>query len=617
MIRYANCKSAACVAAILAAVLIDRFAVASTAQTDLGALFRDDKNWVMAAKNYDNTRFSNLNQINAGNVSKLQVAWTFSTGVARGQEEAPLVVNGTMYLMAPFPNKVFALDATTGELKWIYEPNEDRGAQGEACCDVVTRGIGYDNGKIFVATLDGHAVALDASSGKELWVTQIGEVSKGETITMAPLVVKGKILIGNSGGEMGVRGWILALDEDTGKIVWKAFNTGPDKDVLIGPDFHPFYAGEKGKDLGVKTWPADKWKIGGGTVWGWVSYDPKLNLIYYGSANPGPWNANQREGDNKWTSTLMARDPDNGHLIWADQIGPHDLWDYDAINENVLVTLPVNGANRDVLIHVGRDGYMYVVDRRTGQIYSAASYDPNNVTSSKGVDMKTGRLIPNTEKTPVLGRNITDVCPAAPGSKDWQPSAWSPRTRLLYVPHQHLCMNFKTSTVGYIAGTPFVGATVDMYAGHGGYRGEFLAWDPIRQRKVWAIQESALVWSGALVTAGNVAFYGTTDRLFKAVDARSGKPLWQFRAGSGFIGQPITYQGSDGRQYIAIASGIGGWPGVTADYEVDSRVRNAALGFAGASQDLPAYTTAGGDILAFALPALPTNGTGNGNASRH
>jgi PQQ-dependent dehydrogenase (methanol/ethanol family) len=433
---------------------------------------------------------------------------------------------------------------------------------------------------------------------------------------MAPLVVRGKVLIGNSGGEMGVRGWLTALDENTGKIAWRGYSTGPDQDVGIGSDFHPFYAGEKGKDLGVKSWPADKWKIGGGPVWGWISYDPKLNLIFYGSGNPGPWNSNQREGDNKWTSTIFARNPDNGHVIWADQIGPHDLWDYDEINENVLVTLPINGAKRDVLIHVGRDGYIYVIDRRTGQIYSATPYD-EGINSTLGVDMKTGRLIPNSAKTPSLGKDVMDVCPASPGAKDWQPSAWSPLTKLLYIPHQHLCMNFKTSTVGYIAGTPYIGAAVDMYAGKGGYRGEFMAWDPVKRKKVWSIKENVLVWSGALATAGQLAFYGTTDRWFKAVDARNGKVLWQFRTGSGLVGQPITYKGNDGRQYVAIASGIGGWPGVTANAEVDSRVRNAALGFAGASQDLPAYTVGGSELMVFALPKAESANPGKENAQPH
>ncbi len=595
LVRYAL-PAAAALAVLCSAV---------AAQSDLDTMSRNDKNWVIAPHDYGNTRYSGLNQINTANAAKLQSAWTFSTGAVRGQEEAPLVIDGTMYLMGPYPNKVFALDAVTGEMKWTYVPNVDPAAQGEACCDVVTRGISYDNGKIFAATLDGHLVSLDAKTGKELWVTTLGQIARGETITMAPLAVKGKILVGNSGGEMGVRGWLTAVDENTGKIAWRGYSTGPDKDVLIGPDYHPFYATDRGKDLGVKTWPADKWKIGGGPVWGWISYDPKLNLVYYGTGNPGPWNSNQREGDNKWTSTIMARNPDNGHLIWAVQIGPHDLWDYDEINENVLVTLPINGAQRDVLIHIGRDGYIYVMDRHTGQIYSATPY-VDGITSTKGVDMKTGRLIPNPDKTPALGKQITDVCPASPGGKDWQPSAWSPRTHLLYVPHQNVCMNFKTASVGYIAGTPYIGATVDMYAGKGGYRGELMAWDPVKRKKIWSVKSDVLVWSGALATAGDVVFYGTTDRWFRAVDARSGKVLWQYRVGSGVIGQPITYQGNDGRQYVAIAAGIGGWPGVTADAEVDPRVRNAALGFAGASQDLPAITAAGSEIYVFALPSNRT-----------
>ncbi len=219
-----------------------------------------------------------------------------------------------------------------------------------------------------------------------------------------------------------------------------------------------------------------------------------------------------------------------------------------------------------------------------------------------GVDLKTGRIVPNPDLKPELSHTVKNVCPASPGAKDWQPTAWSPRTGLLYVPHQHLCMNYRTSEVGYIAGTPYVGAAVDMFAGPGGYRGEFMAWDPIHRKKVWSIHENFPVWSGTLVTAGDVAFYGTMDRWFKAVDARSGAVLWQFHAGSGIIGQPISYQGSDGQQYIAIMSGVGGWPGAIANAQIDPRVRNAALGFVGAMQDLPTYTQGGGELLVFALP---------------
>jgi alcohol dehydrogenase (cytochrome c) len=521
-----------------------------------------------------------------------------------------------MYVVSPYvlpnPNQVFALDAATGDLKWSYTPKPNPSAMGVACCDVVSRGVAYDNGKIFLATLDMNAVAIDAKTGKEVWHTQLGDINKGETITMAPLVVKGKVLIGNSGGEMGVRGWLTAVDESNGHIAWRAYATGPDKDVLIGQDFNPHYSWMKGQDLGVKTWPPDAWKIGGGTFWGWISYDPSLNLIYYGTANAGPWNPEQRPGDNLWTTTIFARDPDTGMAKWADQLNPHDLWDYDEINESLVLDLPINGQTRKVLVHVARNGHMYVIDRSTGEILSADPYDTVNAT--KGIDLQTGRPNHDEALKPVIGKTIVGICPAAPGVKDWQPTAYSSRTKLIYVPHQHLCMNWKSSEVGYIAGTPFVGATVDMYAGPGGNRGEYMAWDPVARKKVWAISENFPVWSGTLVTAGDVAFYGTMDRWFKAIDAKSGKLLWQFKAPSGIIGQPITYMGNDGVQYVAILSGVGGWPGVVANAQVDPRVRNGALGFTGATQDLPQHTVGGGTLLVFAVPTAQSNQGQSGQA---
>ena len=395
---------------------------------DLLSLSRDDANWVMAPKNYANTRFSGLDQITAQNVGKLQLAWSFSVGVDRGQEAAPLVIDGIMYVVSPYagphPNRVFALNAATGDIIWTYTPRPDFSAEGVACCDVVNRGLAYDNGKIFLATLDMHAVAIDAKTGVEIWVTKLGDINLGETMTTAPLVVKGKVLFGNSGGELGVRGWLTAVDENSGQIAWRAYGTGPDKDVLIGADFKPYYDWMKGKDLGVKTWPPDAWKIGGGTFWGWISYDPELDLIYYGTANAGPWNPNQRPGDNLWTTTIFARDPDTGMAKWAYQVNPHDLWDYDEINENVLLDLPINGQQRKVLVHVGRNGHMYVIDRTNGEVLSAKAYVP--VNSILGFE-DNWRPIPNPEMTPEVGRTVVGVCPAAPGGKDWQPSAYSPR----------------------------------------------------------------------------------------------------------------------------------------------------------------------------------------------
>ncbi|HTM78159.1 MAG TPA: PQQ-binding-like beta-propeller repeat protein, partial [Devosia sp.] len=391
---------------------------------DNASLQTDDKQWVMPSKDYAQTRFSRLNQITSANAGRLQVAWTFSVGSNHGQEAAPLVVNGIMYVVGAYPNELFALDATTGEMKWKYSPRVDPSSQGVACCDVVNRGAVYDNGKIFYNTLDNHTVAVDAKTGKEIWVAKLGDISQGQTMTMAPMAADGKVFVGNSGGEMGIHGWVTALDENSGKIVWRAYSVGSDKDVKIGPRFKPFYANAKGKDLGMKTWPNGRWQSGGGPVWGWISYDPKTNMIFYGTGNPGPWNSNQRQGDNKWTATIFARDADTGEAIWADQINPHDMYDYDEINENLLLDLPINGRTRPVLVHPGRDGFMFVIDRQTGQIYSADKYDTQ--TSILSYDIKNGRPNYNKALTPLLGKNITGICPASPGVKDWQPTAWSP-----------------------------------------------------------------------------------------------------------------------------------------------------------------------------------------------
>ena len=562
----------------------------------------EDGQWVMPAKNYSSTRFSGLEEINSGNVAGLKLAWTFSTGVLRGHEAAPIVVNNAMYLVTPYPNIVYALDLTQAgaPVKWKYEPNPAASAQGVACCDFVNRGVVYSNGKIFFNTLDAHTIALDANTGKPIWNTKVGEYTQGESITMAPLVVKDKVLVGDSGGEFGVRGWLTALNASDGKIAWRAYHTGPDTDVLIGANFHPFYPQDQGKDLGVASWPSDAWKIGGGTMWGWISYDPDQNLIFYGTANPGPWNPDQRPGDNKWTCGIFARNPDTGEARWFYQFSPHDLHDYDGINEQILLEIPFNGQLRKVLVRPERNGYVYVIDRTTGQVLSANPFA--YITSTLGVDLNSGKLLYNEEKKPEVGKVIREICPAAPGAKDWQPSAFSPRTGLIYIPHQNLCMDEEGVEANYIAGTPYVGANVRMYAGPGGNRGEFLAWDPVKNEKVWAIPENFPVWSGALATAGNVVYYGTMDGWFKAVDATNGKLLWQFKCGSGIIGQPISYRGPDGKQYVAILAGVGGWSGAIVAGALDPRDPTAALGFVGAMGDLPNATTKGGMLYVFALP---------------
>jgi PQQ-dependent dehydrogenase (methanol/ethanol family) len=558
--------------------------------------------WPMPARDYASTRYSPLEEINASNASRLQLAFSFSTGIEKGHEAAPIIVGDTMYVVTPYPNHVFAFDLTKpgANVKWKLDPKTNPGAQGVACCDVVNRGAVYADGRLFFNTLDNHAIALDAASGKELWRTKLGEIRNGETITMAPLVVKGKVLVGNSGGEMGVRGWLTALDAATGKVAWRAYSTGPDKEVLIGPGFKPFYSQDRGKDLGTSTWPGEAWKIGGGNAWGWISYDPALDLIYYGTGNPGPWNPEQRPGANKWTSGIFARRPDSGEAVWFYQWSPHDLHDYDGVNENILVDLPISGRARKVLLRPERNGYMYVLDRATGEVLSADPYV--HITSTLGVDLQTGALRYNPLKEPKAGKVVHDICPASPGAKDWQPSAWSPRTRLLYVPHQNLCQDEGVYETSYIAGTPYVGADVKMKAGPGGHRGEFTAWDPVARKKAWSIRESFPVWSGAVATAGDVVFYGTMDGWFKAVGARDGKLLWQYKTTSGIIGQPVTYRGPDGRQYVAVLAGVGGWAGAVVSAGLDTRDATAALGFANAMKDLPQATKKGGMLYVFRLP---------------
>lgn len=563
----------------------------------------EDGNWVRAAKDYSSSRFSKLDEITTSNVGQLREAWSFSTGVVRGHEAAPIIADGMMFVVTPFPNTVHAFDLRApGSPKWSFTPPVQPMAQGVACCDVVNRGAAYADGKVVFNTLDGQTFALDARTGVVRWRTLLAEINKGETITMAPLIVKDRVLVGNSGGELGVRGWLTALDLDSGAIAWRAYSTGPDSDVLIGARFKPFYASDQGKDLGVQSWPGESWKIGGGGAWGWISYDPQLDLIYYGTANPGPWNPEQRPGDNKWTAALFARDPDDGQAVFAYQWSPHDLHDYDGVNEQILIDADVIGTRRKLLLRPERNGYVYLLDRTTGEVLSADPF--GHITTSTGVDLTTGRLQHDTTKHPSPGKVVREICPASPGMKDWQPSAFSPRTGLLYIPHQSLCQDAESVEANYIMGTPYVGANVKMYGSPktGGSRGELLAWDVLGRKPVWAIREDLPVWSGALATAGDVVFYGTMDGVFKAVDARTGETLWKTQLESGIIGQPVTYRGPDGRQYVAILSGIGGWAGALVAAGLDPRDSSAALGFVNAVRDLPRKTKLGGKLHVFGLP---------------
>jgi PQQ-dependent dehydrogenase (methanol/ethanol family) len=557
--------------------------------------------WYLPSGDYSASRYSELHQITPANAKNLHAAWTFSTGVLRGHEGQPLVVGNTMYVVTPYPNVSYAIDlATEGQpLKWKVRPENSQTAVGLACCDVVNRGAAFADGKIFYNLLDGHTVAVDVATGKLLWRTQMGNLAKGETMTMAPIVVKGKVIVGSSGGEMGVRGWIAAIDQASGKEVWRAYNIGPDADIKVGKRFKPFYGRDTSANQGATSWPTRTWQQGGATVWGWLSYDPELNLVYHGTSNPGPWNGAQRPGDNKWSAAIIARDADTGEMAWAFQPTPHDVWDYDAVNENILVDLPIAGKTRKALVHFDRNGFAYTMDRATGEVILAKPYVPMNW--STGVDLVTGRPVLNPEKVPYQGKKVSFICPSLEGGKNQQPAAFSPVTGLFYVPTNNLCMDFEAREVGYIPGTPYIGGNAPEVAGPGGYRGEFIAWDATTGRKVWGIKEPYPVWGGALATKGDVVFYGTLDGWLKAVNARTGAVLWKFKVGSGVVGNPMTYTGPDGKQYVAVYSGIGGDMGlliagdVAANLPYDVRERGSTL------PDLARWTSWGGMLFVFSL----------------
>src|SRR6266540_4171187 len=563
-------------------------------------LTQDSKNWAMQAGNMQNQRYSTLKQINKDNVKDLRVAWTFSTGVLRGHEGGPLVIGDMLYVHSPFPNKVFAIALADQQIKWKYEPRQDPTVIPVMCCDTVNRGLAYAGGKIFLQQADTNLVALDAKTGKELWKIKNGDPKAGGTNTNAPHVFKDKVITGISGGEFGVRGFVAAYDINTGKLVWKGYSTGPDAEMLMDPDKTMTWTDGRmapvGRDSSLKTWQGDQWKIGGGTTWGWYSYDPKLNLMYYGSGNPSTWNPTQRPGDNKWSMTIWARDVDTGRAKWVYQMTPHDEWDFDGVNEMILADLQIGGKPVKALVHFDRNGFGYTLDRTNGSLLVAQKFDPD-VNWATGVDMKTGRPIEVAAMRTKAGTNSKGVCPAALGTKDQQPAAYSPRTKLFYVPTNHVCMDYEPFEVKYTAGQPYVGATLRMFPGPGGHMGAFIAWDAANGKIVWSDKERFSAWSGALVTSSDLVFYGTLEGYLKAVDATTGKELWKFKTPSGIIGNPMTYVGPDGKQYVAVLSGVGGWAGIglAAGLEGDSE----GLGAVGAYKKLAEYTNVGGVLKEF------------------
>jgi len=575
---------------------------AASADDQLTQLSKDPNQWVMPAGDYANSRYSALDQINKDNVKNLRPVWTFSTGVLRGHEGGPLVIGDVMYLSTPFPNNVFALDLNhNGRILWKYEPKQDPTVIPVMCCDTVNRGVAYGDGKIFLHQADTTLVALDAKTGQVVWSVKDGDPQKGETGTSAPLVVKDKVLIGDSGGEFGVLGHVTAYNVKDGTKAWRAYSAGPDDQILF--DASTTSLGKPvGKNSSLKTWQGDQWKIGGGDTWGWMSYDPELNLVYYGSGNPSTWNPVQRPGDNKWSMTIFARNPDTGVAKWVYQMTPHDQWDYDGVNEMILADINVNGQPVKALVHFDRNGFGYTLNRETGALLVAQKYDPK-VNWATRVNMQTGRpqvvaqYAPGSKGEDV---NYKNVCPPALGSKDQQPAAFSPKTGIFYVPTNHVCMDYEPFKVSYTAGQPYVGATLSMYPPQGDNNlGNFIAWDAGTGKIVWSDPEAFSVWSGALATAGNVVFYGTLEGYLKAVDMQTGKELYRFKTPSGIIGNVNTYT-HGGKQYIAVLSGVGGWAGIgmAAGLTKDTE----GLGAVGAYKALANYTQLGGVLTVFALP---------------
>jgi len=588
--------------------LLGSTVVPASANEELQKLQKDPNQWVMQTGDYSNHRFSKLKQITTDNVGKLEVAWTFSTGVLRGHEGGPLIVGDVMYVHGPFPNPVFALDLNhQGKILWKYEPKQDPSVIPVMCCDTVNRGVAYADGKIFLNQADTTLVALDAKTGKVVWSVKNGDPNKGETGTSAPVVVKDKVLVGVSGAEFGVRGRLTAYDLETGKRAWIAYSTGPDSDMLVDPEKTTELGKPIGADSSLRTWEGDQWKIGGGSTWGWYSYDPQLNLIYYGTANLSTWNPVQRPGDNKWSMTIFARNPDTGMAKWVYQITPHDQWDYDGINEMILADQNIGGKDRKTLVHFDRNGFGYTLDRDTGELLVAQKYDPAVNWASKidmDKDSKTyGRPLVDEKYAPgSKGEdvNYTGICPAALGSKDEQPASYSPETGLFYVPTNHVCMDYEPFRVSYTAGQPYVGATLSMFPPKGETdMGNFIAWDAKTGKIVWSDPERFSVWSGALSTAGGVVFYGTLEGYLKAVDAKTGKELYSFKTPSGIIGNVTTFE-HKGKQYVAVLSGVGGWAGIGLAAGLTKPTEG--LGAVGGYAALSNYTSLGGTLTVFMLP---------------
>lgn len=583
----------------------------ASANDKLVELSKSEQNWIMTGKNYHANNYSPNTQINTENVKQLRQAWSFSTGLLHGHEGTPLVVDGLMYVHTSFPNNTFALDLNDpGRIVWQHKPKQDPAARSVACCDLVNRGLAYWPGDddapplILKTQLDGHVVALDAKTGEERWKVENSDIKVGSTLTIAPYVVKDLVLVGSSGAELGVRGYVTAYDVKSGEQKWRKYATGPDADVGIGDDFNkdnPHY-GQKG--LGTGTWEGDAWKIGGGTNWGWYAYDPDINLFYYGSGNPAPWNETMRPGDNKWTMTIWGRDADTGEAKFGYQKTPHDEWDYAGVNVMMLSEQKdQSGKMRKLLTHPDRNGIVYTLDRENGDLISANKLD-DTVNWVKTVDLKTGLPVRDPEFSTRMDHKATEICPSAMGYHNQGHDSYDPEKQLFFMGINHICMDWEPFMLPYRAGQFFVGATLWMYPGPKGDRqgyeglGQIKAYNAITGEYKWEKMERFSVWGGTMATAGNLVFYGTLDGFLKARDSRTGDLLWKAKLPSGSIGHPMTFE-HNGIQYISIMYGVGGWPGVGLVFDLQDPT--AGLGAVGAFKNLQNYTQMGGGVAVFSL----------------
>ncbi len=548
-----------------------------------------DAEWTMPSKNQSATRYSTVSEINTENVKDLKVAWSFSTGVLRGHEGEPLVVGSTMYVHTPFPNIVYALDLSKegAPVKWKYLPKQDPAVIPVACCDTVNRGVTYANGKIFLNQLDANTVALDAETGKELWKVKQGDYRNGQTITSAPMVIKDKVISGISGGEFGVRGFVTANDVNTGKQVWRMYSTGPEEEV--------------GFPGSVETWKGDEWKRGGGTTWGWYSYDPELDLFYYGTGNPGSWNPDQRPGDNMYSMTIFARNPDTGKAAWAYQKTPHDAWDYDGINENVLVDLNINGSMRKVLVNFDRNGFSYVLDRKTGELLQAESVRVRELGEGRrSQDRPADR---GSGEADVGDEEHEGHLPVGDGREEPAAGLLLAADRLLLRADQQPLHGLRGRR-GQVPGGPAIRRARSSSASRAPAATGASSSPGTRRRarRCGASRKDCRPGAARSSTAGDVVFYGTMEGWLKAVNAKTGDVLWKFKTPSGIIGNPMTYVGPDGKQYVAVLSGIGGWSGIGVAADMSLEDPTAGLGAIGAFKDLANFSNQGGVLTVFALP---------------